>query len=142
MRFYDDYVGSMDIMQLGQFDSKQDDDARVTYAVRLYEVYPQTIGSYDMTYNSENEQVIVPITLNFRTWSNLTIDQINNATVGKSRVTHLLLKRAKILDCLVVYYHNCLLKLEEQEEMYYKQLEEIYQLVELQVEDYFHFWLI
>ena len=33
-------------MQLGQFDSKQDDDARVTYAVRLYEVYPQTIGSY------------------------------------------------------------------------------------------------
>ena len=85
MRFYDDYVGSMDIMQLGQFDSKQDDDARVTYAVRLYEVYPQTIGSYDMTYGSENEQVIVPITLNFRTWSNLTIDQINNATVGKSR---------------------------------------------------------
>ena len=39
------YVGSMDIMQLGQFDSKQDDDARVTYAVRLFEVYPQTIGS-------------------------------------------------------------------------------------------------
>ena len=85
MRFYDDYVGSMDIMQLGQFDSKQDDDARVTYAVRLYEVYPQTIGSYEMTYASADEQVIVPITLNFRTWSNLTIDQINGATTGKAR---------------------------------------------------------
>ena len=84
MRYYDDYVGSMDIMQLGQFDSKQDDDARVTYAVRLFEVYPQTIGSYDYTYASENEQVIVPVTLNFRTWSNLTIDQINGATVGKA----------------------------------------------------------
>jgi len=35
MNYYDNYVGSMDIMQLGQFDSKQDDDARVTYAVRL-----------------------------------------------------------------------------------------------------------
>ena len=84
MKFYDDYVGSMDIMQLGQFDSKQDDDARVTYAVRLFEVYPQTIGSYDYTYGSENEQVIVPITLNFRTWANLTIDQIDGATVGKA----------------------------------------------------------
>jgi len=84
MNYYDSYVGSMDIMQLGQFDSKQDDDARVTYAVRLFEVYPQTIGSYDYTYGSENEQVIVPITLNFRTWANLTIDQINGATVGKS----------------------------------------------------------
>jgi hypothetical protein len=84
LNYYDSYVGSMDIMQLGQFDSKQDDDARVTYAVRLFEVYPQTIGSYDYTYGTENEQVIVPITLNFRTWANLTIDHINGATVGKS----------------------------------------------------------
>ena len=84
MNFYDKYVGSMDIMQLGQFDSKQDDDARVTYAVRLFEVYPQTVGSYDYTYASENEQVVVPITLNFRTWANLTIDQVNGATVGKA----------------------------------------------------------
>jgi len=84
MNFYDSYVGSMDIMQLGQFDSKQDDDARVTYAVRLFEVYPQTIGSYDMDFGQNDSIVNVPITLNFRTWANLTIDQINGATVGKS----------------------------------------------------------
>ena len=84
MRYYNDYIGSMDIMQLGQFDSKQDDDARVTYAVRLNEVYPQTIGSIDYTYASENEISSVPVTLNFRTWTNLTIDQIDGATVGKS----------------------------------------------------------
>ena len=81
--YYDNYVGSMDIMQLGQFDSKQDDDARVTYAVRLYEVYPQTIGSMDLSYGADNEIASVPVTLNFRTWTNLTIDQINGATVGK-----------------------------------------------------------
>ena len=81
--YYDNYVGSMDIMQLGQFDSKQDDDARVTYAVRLYEVYPQTIGSMDLSYGADNEIASVPVTLNFRTWRNLTIDQINGATVGK-----------------------------------------------------------
>ena len=84
MKYYDNYIGSMDIMQLGQFDSKQDDDARVTYAVRFNEVYPQTIGSIDYTYASENEIASVPVTLNFRTWTNLTIDQIDGATVGKS----------------------------------------------------------
>ena len=51
----------------------------------MFEVYPQTIGSYDYTYGSENEQVILPVTLNFRTWINLTIDQIDGATIGKSR---------------------------------------------------------
>ena len=104
MNYYDSYVGSMDIYQLGQFDvetetvvsdgpagqtrsvpKQQIDNASVTYAVRLFEVYPQTIGSYEYTYASENEQVIVPVTLNFRTWSNLTIDQVDGATIGKSR---------------------------------------------------------
>ena len=84
MKYYNNYVGSMDIMQLGQFDSKQDDDARVTYAVRLFEVYPQTIGSVTYSYASENEIANVPITLNFRNWANLTIDQIDGATVGKA----------------------------------------------------------
>jgi len=90
MNYYDNYIGSMDIFQLGQFDIKQDDrqyqvdNASVTYAVRLHEVYPQTIGSVNYNSGSENEAVNLPITLNFRTWSNLTIDQVNNATVGQS----------------------------------------------------------
>jgi len=101
MEFYDNYVGSMDIYQLGSFDveteeaihfggkqirypKKQIDNASVTYGVRLYEVYPQTIGS--MSYNSgtSNSAAEVPITLNFRKWSNLTIDEIDGATIGKS----------------------------------------------------------
>ncbi len=105
MSYYNDYVGSMDIFQLGQFDvdaelaqqdeadaaqgrptpsPKPNDLASVTYGVRLFEVYPQTIGSIDFSYASENEITQVPITLNFRTWENLTIDQIDGATVGKT----------------------------------------------------------
>ena len=84
MRYYDDYVGSIDIFTLGQFDSKQDDEARVTYGVRLYECYPQTIGSIEYAYGNTDQATIVPITLNFRTWRNLTIDQVNGATVGKA----------------------------------------------------------
>jgi len=82
MDYYDNYTGTMDIFQLGSFDAEQDRD-RVTYAVRLYEVYPQTIGSYDYSYGATNTQVNIPITLNFRTWKNLTIDQVNGATVGQ-----------------------------------------------------------
>ena len=101
MSFYDDYVGSMDIYQLGQFDvetedsihfagkarkfpKKQIDNASVTYGVRLFEVYPQTIGSLDFDYTAGNQITNVPITLNFRRWANLTIDQVNGATVGKT----------------------------------------------------------
>ena len=100
MSFYDDYVGSMDIFQLGQYDVKteeeatiagetrkipisQPDNASVTYGVRLFEVYPQTIGSIDFDYSAD-AITNVPITLNFRTWANLTIDQVNGATIGKT----------------------------------------------------------
>ena len=84
MRYYDDYVGSIDIFTLGQFDAGREDEARVTYGVRLYECYPQTIGSIEYAYGNNDQVTIVPITLNFRTWRNLTIDQVNGATVGKA----------------------------------------------------------
>jgi len=83
MNYYNDYIGSMDIYVLGQFAAETgDDQARVTYAVRLFEVYPQTIGSIDQGY-ANDEQTIVPVTLNFRNWKNLTIDQVDGATIGK-----------------------------------------------------------
>ena len=84
MKYYNDYVGSIDIFQLGQFDAKADDDARVTYAVRLFEVYPQIISPIDYTYGNNNSIVEVPVTLNFRNWINLTIDQVNGATIGQA----------------------------------------------------------
>ena len=69
---------------LVQFDAKGDDEARVTYAVRLFEVYPQTISSLEYAYGTNNAIVEVPVTLNFRTWANLTIDDINGATIGQA----------------------------------------------------------
>jgi hypothetical protein len=83
LNYYDEYTGEVDIFQLGSFSAENDRD-RVTYAVRLYECYPQTIGTYEYNYGSANEIVNVPITLSFRNWRNLGIDQVNNFTVGKS----------------------------------------------------------
>ena len=82
-------TSTVDIYQLGQFDIEQEeksyqaDNASVTYGVRLHEVYPQTIGSVEYSSGAENQITEVPITLNFRNWTNLTIDQVNNATIGQ-----------------------------------------------------------
>ena len=83
IKYYDDYVGHMDIYQLGASGGENDRD-RITYAVRLEECYPEIIGSYDYSYGSTNELINVPITLRYRKWRNLTIDDINLATIGKS----------------------------------------------------------
>jgi len=83
MKYYNDYVGEMDILQLGAFDSDNDRD-RIVYGVRLYEVYPQTIGSIEYSYDATDQIVNVPVTLNFRYWRNLTLDQIGNATIGSN----------------------------------------------------------
>jgi len=83
MNYYDDYVGTMDILQLGAFESNDDRD-RVTYAVRLYEVYPSTLGSMEYSYGQNDQGVSIPITFNFRSWYNLTSSELSDATIGKS----------------------------------------------------------
>ena len=83
MSYYDEYTNSVDIMQLGSFESENDRD-RVTYMVRLYECYPSKIGPIEYGYSKQNEIVNLPITLTYRNWRNLGIDQVNNFTVGKS----------------------------------------------------------
>tara|TARA_Y100000592_G_scaffold92127_1_gene153368 strand:- start:373 stop:1332 length:960 start_codon:yes stop_codon:yes gene_type:complete len=83
LKYYDDYVGHMDIYQLGASGGENDRD-RITYAVRLEECYPEIIGSYDYSYGATNELINLPITLRYRMWRNLTKKDINLATVGKS----------------------------------------------------------
>jgi len=94
MNYYDDYIGNMDIYQLGASGGEGDRD-RITYAVRLEEVYPETIGSIDYTYSSNNELVSVPISLQYKCWKNLTIDDINLASIGKSQSDIPTIKKGK-----------------------------------------------
>jgi hypothetical protein len=54
MSYYDEYTNSVDIMQLGSFESENDRD-RVTYMVRLYECYPSKIGPIEYGYSKQNE---------------------------------------------------------------------------------------
>ena len=84
MNYYDDYIGHMDIYQLGASGGEGDRD-RITYAVRLHEVYPETIGSIEYDYGATNQLINLPISLRYRRWQNLTIQDIDLASIGKSQ---------------------------------------------------------
>ena len=88
LKYYDNYIGSMEIYQLGQYretdKESPDDNYRMTYGVRLHEVYPETIG--EIQYQALTDDVIpmnIPITFAFRTWENITLDSINGVEFGK-----------------------------------------------------------
>ena len=90
LNYYDAYVGQMDIYQLGQYresskDGDYDDNYRMTYGVRLHEVYPETVG--EIQYQSIADDMIpmdIPVKFAFRTWENLTLDAINAVGFGTS----------------------------------------------------------
>jgi hypothetical protein len=88
LNYYDAYVGQMDIYQLGQYreqskDGDYDDNYRMTYGIRLHEVYPETIG--EVQYQSMTDDMVpmdIPVKFSFRTWENLTLDAINSVGFG------------------------------------------------------------
>ena len=90
LQYYDDYIGTMEIYQLGQYretskDGGYDDNFRMTYGVRLHEVYPETIG--EMQYQAVVDDMIpmdIPITFAYRTWENITLEAVNGVAYGKS----------------------------------------------------------
>ena len=90
LQYYDDYIGTMEIYQLGQYretskDGGYDDNFRMTYGIRLHEVYPETIG--EMQYQAVVDDMIpmdIPITFAYRTWENITLEAVNGVAYGKS----------------------------------------------------------
>ena len=89
LQYYDNYIVSIEIYQLGQYretdqDTGYSDNYRLTYGVRLHEVYPETIG--EIQYQSLTDDPIpmdIPISFAFRTWENITLDALNNVKFGQ-----------------------------------------------------------
>ena len=88
LQYYDNYIGTMEIYQLGQYreadNEHPNDNYRMTYGVRLHEVFPETIG--EIQYQSVTDDMIpmdIPVKFAFRTWENITLDSINGVDFGK-----------------------------------------------------------
>jgi hypothetical protein len=67
--FYDNYVSDINIFQLGSYASKAERDD-VTYAVKLFDCFPKTIGVVDYAYADTNTITTFNVTFTFRYWVN------------------------------------------------------------------------
>jgi len=93
--YYNDYVGTMKIMQLSSLLSPDESqevgldryDAVVakdtpTYAVECTEVYPEQIGAIEYDYGSANTIVKINVQFQYRSWYNLSTEGINEQPFG------------------------------------------------------------
>ena len=90
--YYDNYVADMNIFQLGQFASRQERDD-VTYAVKLFDCYPKTIGEVNYSYENNNVQTF-QVTFTFRYWVNYFIDKAGKIELGQAEFGSPEVKRA------------------------------------------------
>ena len=81
VHFYDEYTGGLRIYQLGAFAENADRD-RISYGVELFECFPKTISAVSYNQGSENEIQKISVSLAFKSWINLTLDQVGSYTVG------------------------------------------------------------
>ena len=68
--YYDDYIGKMQIYQLGADDSAEGRDMP-TYAVEAMEVYPSQIGSIEYGYGKTNDIVKINVEFAYKYWRNM-----------------------------------------------------------------------
>ncbi len=92
MNYYSNYVAPIDIYALGQFASQQERDD-ITYGVRLFDCYPQSISPVDFSYTA-NEVQTFTVTFDFRYWVNYFIDRAGKIGVGQSEWKQPTVKRA------------------------------------------------
>ena len=81
VHFYDEYTGAIRIYALGAFSGDAFRD-RIAYGVHMYECYPKTITAVPLNYGTQNEIMQISVSFYYRNWSNLSIDEVRNYTVG------------------------------------------------------------
>ena len=90
--YYNDYVGTMRIMQLSALQGPTDEtdekgappQEAPTYAVECTEVYPEQVGAVEYAYGSSNTIVKINVQLQYRQWYNLSTESINTQPFGEA----------------------------------------------------------
>jgi hypothetical protein len=85
--YYDDYVGTIQILQLGSLDGEGDRDVP-TYGIEAIECYPETVSAIEYNYGSSNQIVRVTVGFQYKQWHNLATDKIAGMTFGQDTQTH------------------------------------------------------
>jgi hypothetical protein len=83
--YYDNYVGKMEIYQLGSDNENSRDTP--TYAIQAIEVYPEKIGTMDFNYNATNQVQKITIEFGYKQWFNMGIESLAGLEFGQSMQT-------------------------------------------------------
>ena len=84
--YYDDYVGRLQIFQLGSDDENGDRDVP-TYGIEAIECYPETVSAIEYNYGSTNQLTRVTVGFQYKQWHNLSTDKISGISFGQSEQT-------------------------------------------------------
>ena len=71
--YYNDYIGTIEMYVLDKQDQRR-------YGIKLWEVFPKTIGSNDLAYDSNDQIMLLPVSFTFRYWTSL--DQNQNPQIN------------------------------------------------------------
>ena len=83
--YYDNYVGKMEIYQLGSDNENSRDTP--TYAIQAIEVYPEKIGTMYFNYNATNQVQKITIEFGYKQWFNMGIESLAGLEFGQSMQT-------------------------------------------------------
>ena len=87
-KYYDDYIGKMQIFQLGSMDGDGQRDSP-TYGIEATEVYPETLSAVEYNYGSSNQIVKINVGFQYKQWFNLATDKISGMEFdSSSQVIH------------------------------------------------------
>ena len=71
--YYNDYIGQVEMYILDKQEQRR-------YGIKLWEVFPKTIGANELAYDSNDQIMLLPISFTFRYWTSL--DQSQNPQIS------------------------------------------------------------
>ena len=71
--YYLDYIGYIEMYILDKQEQRR-------YGIKLWEVFPKTIGSNDLSYDANDTLMLLPVSFTFRYWTSL--DQSQNPQIN------------------------------------------------------------
>jgi len=71
--YYNDYIGTIEMYVLDKQEQRR-------YGIKLWEVFPKTIGPNELSYDANDQLMLLPVSFTFRYWTSL--DQSQNPKIG------------------------------------------------------------
>ena len=71
--YYNDYIGHVEMYVLDKQEQRR-------YGIKLWEVFPKTIGASELSYDANDQLMLTPVSFTFRYWTSL--DQSQNPKIN------------------------------------------------------------